>query len=60
MKIYTFKGGASFTEQDIISLFYHKKRWMTTFYCMKPPFREDIGLLFSALDKFGNLTNEKI
>jgi len=58
MKTYTFKSGAVLTEQEVISRFYwsYWKKWKLTFPDFK--IREDLYLLFSALDKYKDLTNK--
>ena len=58
MKIYTFESGVSFTEQEVISRFYwiYWKKWKISYLYSR--FREDLYLLFSALDKYKDLTNE--
>lgn len=55
MKTYTFKSGAVLTEQEVISYFYGRY-WRLSYIRLN--FREDLYLLFSALDKYKDLTNE--
>ena len=55
MKIYTFKSGVSFTEQEVISRFY-RKYWKLSYMGLN--FREDLHILFSALEKYENLTEK--
>ena len=55
MKTYTFESGLVLTEQEVISRFYWKY-WRFSY--MRLNFREDFFLLFSALDKYKDLTNE--
>jgi len=57
MKTYTFRSGWVLTEQEVISRFYWKY-WKES-YMIEYNFREDLYLLFSALDKYGNFTDEK-
>ena len=54
MKIYTFKNGASYTEQEVIDYFYGRY-WKLSYMGLN--FREDLYVLFSALDKFGDITD---
>lgn len=54
-KIYTFESGVSLTEQELIDRFYGKY-WKLSYMGLN--FREDLAILFSALDKYKELTNE--
>ena len=56
MKTYTFKNGLVLTEQKIISILY-RKHWKLS-YTVEYNFREDLYLLFSALDKFKHLCDD--
>jgi hypothetical protein len=55
MKTYTFESGLVLTEQEVISYFYGRY-WRLSYMGLN--FREDLFLLFSAFDKYGDLTNE--